>query len=68
MASADRTPMAAHSMLPHHRPHAPRYDAIICAGTEQTCRDNVPRGWQMRIYGQIGWVLPPSGYRPGDPD
>jgi hypothetical protein len=56
--------VAMHSMLPHHPPNYPRLDAIVCAGSEQTCRDTVPSGWRMRMYGEVGWALPPDRVPP----
>ncbi|MCW2641394.1 MAG: hypothetical protein JWP76_3700 [Dactylosporangium sp.] len=59
--------LAMHSMLPHHPPVYPRIDAVVCAGPEQTCRDSVPPGWQVRMYGEVGWALPPALVPKDDP-
>jgi 4-amino-4-deoxy-L-arabinose transferase-like glycosyltransferase len=52
--------IATQSMLPNHPPPNERLDALVCAGSEQACRESVPPGWQMRMYGEVGWVLPPE--------
>jgi hypothetical protein len=59
--------VAMHSMLPHHQPVHHRIDAIVCAGLEQTCRDSAPPGWQVRMYGEVGWALPPALVPKDDP-
>jgi len=49
------------SQLIHHRPEPnPRLDAIVCAGPENVCREWSPVGWQIRMYGVVGWSLPPD--------
>jgi hypothetical protein len=51
--------VAMQSMLPHHPPqHDWRIDAMVCVGPEQLCRGWVPNGWRLRMYGEVGWVLP----------
>ncbi|MGC9666370.1 hypothetical protein ACNTMW_07405 [Planosporangium sp. 12N6] len=52
--------LAMHSMLPHHQPNYQRIDAVVCAGPEQMCRDSVPPDWKVRMYGEVGWALPPA--------
>jgi hypothetical protein len=56
----DRELIATHSMLPHHPPDRSRLDAVVCAGPEQVCRWSVPPEWQVQMYGQVGWALPPA--------
>jgi 4-amino-4-deoxy-L-arabinose transferase-like glycosyltransferase len=57
--------VAMQSMLPHHPPQSDRQpDAIVCAGSEQACREWVPGGWQVRMYGEVGWALPPERVPP----
>jgi 4-amino-4-deoxy-L-arabinose transferase-like glycosyltransferase len=56
--------LAVQSQLPRHRvPADQKLDAIVCAGPEQVCREWAPGGWQVRMYGQVGWALPPQSAR-----
>jgi hypothetical protein len=59
--------IATQSMLPNHPPSTERLDALVCAGPAQACRDSVPPGWQMRMYGEVGWVLPPERVPENEP-
>ncbi len=51
--------VAMQSLLPKHTvPPGQKVDAIVCAGPERVCREYAPGGWEVRMYGQVGWVLP----------
>jgi hypothetical protein len=60
--------VSVQSLLPKHPvPRDQKLDAIVCAGPAQTCRDWAPAGWQVRMYGQVGWALPADRVPPGQP-
>lgn len=51
--------VAMQSLLPKHRvPVDQKVDAVVCAGDVAVCRQDAPQGWQVRMYGQVGWALP----------
>jgi hypothetical protein len=62
--------VAMQSLLPRHTvPPGQKVDALVCAGPERVCREYAPGGWEVRMYGQVGWALPadkapPPGRRP----
>jgi hypothetical protein len=33
-------------------------DAVVCAGPERVCQEYAPGGWEVRMYGQVGYALP----------
>jgi 4-amino-4-deoxy-L-arabinose transferase-like glycosyltransferase len=60
--------VAMQSLLPRHKvPPDQKVDAVVCAGPEQVCREWAPGGWQVRMYGQVGWALPAGKARPPGP-
>jgi 4-amino-4-deoxy-L-arabinose transferase-like glycosyltransferase len=51
--------VAMQSLLPKHKvPPGQKVDAVVCAGPERVCREWAPGGWEVRMYGQVGWALP----------
>jgi hypothetical protein len=58
--------IAMQSLLPRHRvPPNQTVDAVVCAGPERVCREWAPGGWEVRMYGQVGWALPAGKVPPG---
>jgi hypothetical protein len=56
-----RALIATSSQLEHHPPRRDvTLDAIVCAVPERVCRQWSPAGWQVRMYGAVGWALPPE--------
>jgi 4-amino-4-deoxy-L-arabinose transferase-like glycosyltransferase len=59
--------VAMQSLLPKHKvPPSQTVDAVVCAGPERICREWAPGGWEVRMYGQVGWALPADKVPPPD--